>query len=420
MHFQKTHTVSITRFSSSGLGIAEISEKKASKSIEIPYTLPGEQVRVIESGGKKKTYYTLDHVLKPSKARVEPECPYFQRCGGCLLLHASSETQAAFKVNQLQKLLKKNGVLASIEPIQTAGHKTRRRFRFEGLKKEGTVYLGLQKYKSHQIINLESCAVAHPLISSLLTPLKAFLSPYLSEKKTFTLHVTKAANGLDLSFEGVLDSDLDPAGTYDFMQTHSIARFTVGEKTFEKETPYVTFANVRVSLPVTSFLQASEDSETILQKAVASFFTEPGWRLIDLFCGLGTLSVPLSQTHQIDAYESSEKSVRHLNDASKIYALNLNAFQRDLFEDPIPTDTLNGFDGAIINPPRFGMGEKQCQALARSQVKKLCYVSCNPESFVKEAKVLTQGSFYLEKVLPVDQFYGTPHLEVVGYFQQKL
>lgn len=417
MHFQKTHTVSITRFSSSGLGIAEISGKKASKSIEVPYTLPGEQVTVMESGGKKKTYYTLDQVLKSSKARIEPECPYFQRCGGCLLLHASAETQAAFKENQLQKLLKKNGVMASVEPIQTVGYKTRRRFRFEGLKKEGTVYLGLQKYKSHQIINLESCAVAHPLISSLLPPLKAFLSPYLSEKKTFTLHVTKASNGLDLSFEGELVSELDSDVAEDFMQTHSIVRFTVGEKTFGKDTPYVTFANVPVSLPKTCFLQASEASESILQKAVASFFTEPGWRLIDLFCGLGTLSVPLAQIHQIQGYESSEKSVQHLNTASKGHDLTLKAFQRNLFEDPIPTDTLNGFEGAIINPPRFGVGEKQCAELARSQVKKLCYVSCNPESFAKEAKILTQGNFYLEKVLPVDQFYGTPHLEVVGYFQ---
>ena len=101
MTFEKTHKVSISHLSPNGLGVAEISEKSSKKNIELPYTLPGEQLLIHEMQGKKKTHYSLAQILKPSKARTPSPCPYFERCGGCLLLHASPETQASFKEYKL-------------------------------------------------------------------------------------------------------------------------------------------------------------------------------------------------------------------------------------------------------------------------------------------------------------------------------
>ncbi len=423
MTFERTHTASITKFSPKGLGVCTFLEKVKQKEVALPYTLPGEKVQFIEKKKKNRpSTYSLSQILKSSKARVTPSCPFFGHCGGCLMLHMTPETQAHFKINLLTEHLKKQGLSPKIYPLQTPGATQRRRFRFEGIKKNEQLYLGLRKYQSHQIINLTSCYVAQSEISNILLPLKSFLEPLLPDKAQISLHLTKAENGLDIFIESPNDfTSLKKDLALPFMETHHIARLQMGSSIFQREAPYVKFGKVSVTLPPKAFLQASKDSEKLLSSLVSEFIQSSSpQKILDLFCGLGTLSLPLAANNIITGYDVSKEAIEALSHAlNKTPSLTMQAFHQDLFEDPLSPERLNIYDVCFVNPPRSGMGEKQAKALAQSQLKKICYISCNPETFSKEAKRLTSGNFCLESVHPVDQFYGSAHLEVVGYFRNK-
>jgi len=91
--------------------------------------------------------------------------------------------------------------------------------------------------------------------------------------------------------------------------------------------------------------------------------------------------------------------------------------KRDLFRRPLLLDELNKFEAAVIDPPRAG-AEAQVTMLAKSTIKTLAYVSCNPVSFARDAKILTDAGYSLEAVTPVDQFRWSYHVELVGAFHK--
>jgi 23S rRNA (uracil1939-C5)-methyltransferase len=90
---------------------------------------------------------------------------------------------------------------------------------------------------------------------------------------------------------------------------------------------------------------------------------------------------------------------------------------RDLFRRPLLADELGRFDAVVIDPPRPG-AKAQAEALARSVVPKVVYISCNPASFARDARILADGGYRLLRVQPIDQFVWSPHTELVGFFER--
>ena len=88
---------------------------------------------------------------------------------------------------------------------------------------------------------------------------------------------------------------------------------------------------------------------------------------------------------------------------------------RDLFRRPLEPDELRGFDAVVMDPPRAG-AEAQTEALARAKVPTLAYVSCNPASFARDAKVLVAAGYALDWVQVIDQFRWSSHVELVARF----
>ncbi|MBY0406838.1 MAG: methyltransferase, partial [Rickettsiales bacterium] len=171
------------------------------------------------------------------------------------------------------------------------------------------------------------------------------------------------------------------------------------------------FGATDVKLPPAAFLQAAAEGQHALTEAVLRGIPSEG-AVVDLFCGLGTYSLPLSARQPVQAVEMDETMISTLRKAAPP---NLTAEMRDLFTRPLIASELSRFTAAVINPPRAG-AKAQTQAIAAAGIPHVVMVSCNPATFARDAGLLRQSGYRLAAVLGLDQFVFSPHLEIVASF----
>ena len=385
--------------------------------VEVPYALPSEIITFEKHEYRRKSNCLLKNIEKSSSHRITPECKYFERCGGCMLQHMDLETYNDFKLSLIKTVLPSE---TKINPIITIPKGNRRRINLQALKKDERLLLGLHRFHSHQIIDIDNCPAAMSPLSAILTPLKEVLVEVLEHKQKAEIFLTHASNGIDMLLE-TTSFEITPEqerALIDFATKTKIIRlqFSSSKKAqilFESEKPYVLLGGKKVATDAKCFIQASFESDKILADLVEQYLPQEKGALVDLFCGRGTFALPLSKRFNVDGFESDSGAIEALKDASEG---TITLYKRDLFKNPLSKDELLPYNFAVINPPRAGALE-QIKTLARSKCKKIIYISCNPESFARDAIILEKGGHKLQEVTPVDQFYWSSHLEVVGVFQ---
>ena len=171
--------------------------------------------------------------------------------------------------------------------------------------------------------------------------------------------------------------------------------------------------------PPGAFLQATKHGEHALLAAVDEITTKDS-RIVDLFAGCGTFTLPLAKRAEVHAVEG-EKTMMDALDRGWREGHELRRVTtetRDLFRRPLEADELRHFDAAVIDPPRAG-AEAQIATLAASDVKTIAMVSCNPVTFARDAGMLVDAGFVMPWIQVVDQFRWSPHVEVVAAFTRK-
>jgi 23S rRNA (uracil1939-C5)-methyltransferase len=142
-------------------------------------------------------------------------------------------------------------------------------------------------------------------------------------------------------------------------------------------------------------------------------------RMADLFCGVGVFALRLAAAAQVFAVDSDKASIAALIEAVRNTSglKPVEAKTRDLFREPLMPRELKDFDAVVFDPPRAG-AEAQARQLAKSTVKTVVAVSCDPASFARDARILMEGGFRPMRTTPVDQFAFTAHVETVALFQR--
>jgi 23S rRNA (uracil1939-C5)-methyltransferase len=145
----------------------------------------------------------------------------------------------------------------------------------------------------------------------------------------------------------------------------------------------------------------------------------PAKNIADLFCGLGPFALRLAETARVTAHDSDKRAVAALDKAQRhVQGLKpIAAKPRDLFREPLTPVELEKFDAVVLDPPRAG-AEAQARQLARAKVRRIVYVSCDPQSFARDASILVGGGYRLDSVTPFDQFAFSTHVELVGLFSR--
>ena len=403
-------TFTIARLGHLGDGIIQGPEG----SIFVAQTLPGEEV---EGTVKGDTLADL-RILTPSVHRVKPPCSHARTCGGCMMQHASDAFVADWKTTIVRTALAAQGLEADLRPIITSPPRSRRRATLAARRTKGGVLMGFHSRASDVLVGVPECQLLHPDLIGAFPALEAIVKLGGSRSQEMDLAITRTTSGGDVAVTGGKPADstqrMDLAR---LVEAFGLARLSWnGEVIAQRAQPMMRFGRANVPLPVGAFLQATAEGEAALLASVKDA-VGPARRIIDLFAGIGTFGLPLAENAEIHAVEGDVAMLTALDKGFRMAEgiKRVTNDIRDLYRRPLETDEFKGYDAVVIDPPRAG-AEAQSHTLAKSKVPVIAAVSCNPATFARDAKILTQAGYKLNWVQVVDQFRWSPHVELAAQF----
>ncbi|MGI4851596.1 MAG: class I SAM-dependent RNA methyltransferase [Janthinobacterium lividum] len=348
-------------------------------------------------------------------------CPHFSQCGGCSSQDLSPEDYTSYKRQKIFDPLNRTLDISqvNIHPLESVHPATRRRVVLKAQRISKGVVLGFYQRQTHHIIDLKTCLIAVPEIEKIVASLRDFLTKLLPLSSKAEIFILKCDQGLDVAIESTALTSLSLEQrelSAEFAEAQKLVRLIAQqEPVYIRQRPTVTFGNCPVDVTPYVFLQASQHSDQWLADKVCSLIPPHTSRIADLFCGRGTLTLPLSQFANVDGYEFDSDALKALNQTAQKYQRTIKTYNRQLFNDPLQASELKPYQLIVINPPRDG-AHGQVKQLALSQVSRIVYVSCNPKTFARDAKFLIQSGFKLTDVYPFDQFLWSEHMELVAVF----
>jgi 23S rRNA (uracil1939-C5)-methyltransferase len=402
----------IARMGHRGDGVADTVEGP----VFVPYSLPGELVEAERRGDRAE----IVSIVQPSPDRIDPICPHFGTCGGCAVQHWREKDYRAWKRDLVVTALAQAGVDAPVEELIDAHGEGRRRTVLHARRGGRKVLVvGFTGRRSHIVVPIDQCPIFAPALDRALAIAWKLAEPLEPGGKPLDLHFTATDSGLDVDIRG--SGPVEPQvieALANVAREERLARITRhGELVAQLIEPVLKVGKATVVPPPGVFLQPTVAGEA----ALAALVTEAvgtARRVADLFCGIGTFALRLAENAQVLAVDADEDAIAALKKAKNAPGLRpVDAMTRDLFRSPLTAGEIVPNKVVVLDPPRQG-AEAQARELAHSGATRIVYVSCNPATFARDASVLIAGGYKLGRVVPVDQFRYSAHVEVVGVFDR--
>jgi 23S rRNA (uracil1939-C5)-methyltransferase len=320
----------------------------------------------------------------------------------------------AAKRDIVVRALNKTGVAAEVGATVAVPPATRRRAVLKIARRTDGVEVGFHALKSHAVVDMQECRVLAPALFAIVPRLRGTMAAVLAPGEHAEAHVTLCDNGLDVAFrasrkfQSAFAAALAPLGAIRVLWNGTMVRGTAN--------PVVRFSTALVTLPPEVFLQPSVEGEAALREHVRNAIGKAK-SVVDLFCGAGTFALALAEKAKVHGVERDAPALDALAAAARSTPglKPVTTERRDLFKLPLGGAELAKFDAAVLDPPRAG-AEAQARALARSKVPRIAYVSCDAQSFARDARILVDGGYRIGPVTPVDQFLWSSHIELVAAF----
>lgn len=393
----------VTRLGQMGDGVVEAGDGV----LHLPKVLPGEQVEI--GAGR------VLRVVEASPERVQPFCPHYHACGGCKFQHWAEPAYRAWKQARVTQALRAQGLDVAVADLRDAHGAGRRRVSLHVRQVDGIWRSGFMEQKSHDLVPLESCLVLVPQLQEA-PKLAAEFGPHLG---ACDVAMTWAENGLDVAIKAerkAVEKRLPALSA--LFNARKLLRLSINGDIFAMAAPpVVQLGAATVALPPQSFLQATRAGEEELYALVLASRPKKARAVVDLFSGLGTFALRLAQHMPVTAIDSDKPAIEALQKAVRVTQglKPVHAESRNLFNAPLTVAELRDHDWVVLDPPRSG-ADTQVGILAKSAVKHVTYVSCDVQTFARDARSLVDGGFKCVSVTPVDQFKWTAHVELVGVF----
>jgi 23S rRNA (uracil1939-C5)-methyltransferase len=407
--------------------------------------IPGETVR-IEIIEDKKDYYVANplEILQASPHRINPECPVFNRCGGCQLQHITYDHQLSLKREVFMETMKRIGKMEVVAdlPFRSPPYLYRNRAQLPVQDGDG-LKIGYFKPGTHRVVDHKYCPINHDLINRTLMIVRRRISEsgvsVYDERKhqgvlrhlvikagvnTRQLFLTFVTNGRELTeplYRGLHECMPELAGVTQNINSEKTNRVLGqenrrlwGSDFYEEQAGGFTY-RIRTA---TFFQVNTPVFEVVLKTVRDSMYLTGNETVLDLYSGVGVLGSCLAdRVKEVVAVEESEETV---NDGKTSARANGVANIRFIIGDvSAALGEITAGDIAILDPPRKGTGPAIVDALARLKIKEVAYLSCNPATFARDAGYLRARNYELYKVLLFDMFPQTFHIEALGFFQKR-
>jgi 23S rRNA (uracil1939-C5)-methyltransferase len=278
--------------------------------------------------------------------------------------------------------------------------------------------LGFHARGSDTLVAVPQCRLLHPELMKAFPALEALVMTGGSRKTELALTITRTLAGPDVSVTGgkPLDGQLR-LELARVAETHGLSRLTWDKEVVALRTaPMQHMGRALVAPPPGAFLQATEEGESALIGAVQEA-VGAARKITDLFAGAGTFALPLAATAEVHAVEGDAAMMAALDKGWRQAEglKRVTTETRDLFRRPLEPDEFRHVAAVVIDPPRAG-AEAQTRTLAVAKVPVIAAVSCNPVTFARDARILTEAGYRLDWVQPVDQFRWSAHVELAARF----
>ncbi len=274
--------------------------------------------------------------------------------------------------------------------------------------------------RTHHLQDIETCPILASGLRAAPELARAIGRVFGPDYKGLDVQVDGTDGGISCHVRGPRDISLDlRMDLASLAQEYGLARLTVGsELVVEQRQPVVLIGQVRVVLPPGGFLQATAKGQELL-RALVSTASKGAETVADLFCGIGPFTFELAGRSAVHAIDGNAAAILALTTAARFSQglRPIRAETRDLYKRPLSSVDLNRYETVILDPPRAG-AEAQVRELARSTVPKAVSVSCDVNSFARDAAILIGGGYRLTRIVPIDQFKWSAHLEVFGLFER--
>lgn len=432
-------TVNITQYSKRGLGLTG-----SPRPIEIPGTFIGETVKIVKKKKKHKKILQADvlEIIQKSQDRVSAKCPHVKDCGGCTWQELSYKTQLAEKQKIIQRLFPEHQVDPVVSMPDPWFYRGKMEFSFSQDKKKQK-YLGLHKRNGRgRIEDLSTCYIAPPFVEVLLASVKAWweesnLLAYYPEKDTGSLRTLTVRYSQKTGCKLIY---LTVSGNLDYIVSKKhLESFCKAVSLDEKTSIFLVIQRAKKGHP-TQFDEIHLQGPTKMQENLLGkdFFISPrsffqpnplmaekmfscvieqlklqgNERVLDLFCGMGTIGILLSSyVRQVIGVETELYSVIDAKDnIENLDINNVDIYHQDVFQFFAENASFCKPDILLVDPPRCGLGDKTIEHIKQLYPKKMVYVSCNPETQKEDIQKLSTH-FSIEKIIPFDAFCHTPHIE---------
>ena len=394
-----TTNIKIEKISYDGKGIGYIDGKVAFVSNALPNEIVN--AKIIK---ENKNYYECEtqEIIEKSKNRIKPACPYFNECGGCSYMHVTHEDEVEYKVNALKEILKRNAAIdANVSTIisnNELGYRNKLSLKVENYE------FGFYKEESHEFIKIDECPLASLAIRNIFK-----LKEYLKFKEGNILIRSNFNDEIIIKINSESSVDLN----IEKLKEHiKLVGIIINEKVLYGEDYFIEQVhNYFYKVNINSFFQINLN---ILDKVINLLRKKEYNTVADLYCGVGTLGIPLKK-QKLYGIEIVKEAV-----IDAIYNAKINKQDNKyLLGSAEAINKINAkIDTIIIDPPRAGLNKKTLDFLINYQSDNLIYMSCNPMTLAKNLKSLSTV-YNIEEVFYLDMFPRTKHIECVSVLSRK-
>jgi len=382
----------------------------------------------------------LVEVIEPSPDRVTAPCPYFGVCGGCTWQHVSYAAQISAKRQAVVDALARIGSVADAETLvaQTAASRSEYGYRnkIELVPDPASTrpLLGYHRASSSEVVPVDECLLLPKKLRKAPRALGGALRYIAGESDLGLIRVgvraashTKDVEVALWTAPGPLPRAVAARTLGQALPVSSVVRVLSKDPAKRRSAASVEvlsgrghwrerLGGVQFAVSAPSFFQVNTAmAERLVETALAALVPDGSDRVLDLYAGVGTFTVPLAQAAgDVVAVEAAGSAVRDLRRNLQINEVWAEVVGGDAARE---IADLGHFDIAVVDPPRTGLPQEVISALSEARPRTLAYVSCDPTTLARDAKLLSDAGLRLISATPVDLFPQTYHVETVAIFE---
>lgn len=442
------HTAEIISYGSEGEGVCRIS----GIPVFVPFAVVGDvaEIKILKMM-KSYAYGRIHKIITPSDKRILPKCDIFGRCGGCLLMHMTYDEQLRFKQTRVGDCIERIGkIKTKINTIIAPENKNRYRNKVQipvSLSSDGNIETGFFAKRSHNVVNAENCKLQPSFSAKVCNVVKNWMqeyniSPYNEQDGTGAIrhiYIRYAEKTGQIMLAIVINKNSAPGSEYLEEELKKLnvttAMFNINKKKTNVvlgDTNKIIYGDGKITdllcglkfiISPHSFYQVNREGAELLYKTAVEFAQISRDDIVfDVCCGIGTISLYAALfAKKVVGIEIVRQAIEDAKINAKINNLDNAEFycgdagetmEKLAKQDVVP-------DVVIVDPPRKGCDKKLLDAIVKTNVRRMVYVSCNPATLARDMAYLTENGFEAAYVQPVDMFPNTVHVECVSLLNRR-